>query len=136
MMAKRTLWQWMFGLMAKPEPRQPMAVPNNTARKQLTEDEWNEACSGGAQVIINRTGQQQSEDYELRDLAKQQVLGMQGESTSSRGEATHQWRPGIEHSQPHPVKENPDGTLYYKGKVYRMIGDHGRHNSKNKRRQG
>lgn len=141
-MAKRTLWQWLFGLMAKPEQdRQSMATPNNPVRQKpmtgtvsLTEDEWNERCSGGAKVIINRTSQQQSEDYELRDLAKQQVLGMQGESTSSRGEATHQWRPGIEHSQPHPVKENPDGTLYYKGKVYRMIGDHGRRN--NKRRQG
>lgn len=144
MMAKRTLWQWLFGLMAKPEQdHQPMATPNNPVRQKpmagtvsLTEDEWNERCSGGAQVIINRTSQQQSDEYELRDLAKQQVIGIQGKSTSSRGEATYQWRPGIEHTQPHPVKENPDGTLYYKGKVYRMIGDHGRHNSKNKRRQG
>lgn len=131
-MAKRTLWQWMFGLMAKPEPRQPMAVPNNTARKQLTEDEWNERCSGGAQVIINRTEQQQSDDCELRDLAKQQILGMQGNSTSNREQPAYQWRPGIEHTQPHPVKENEDGTLYYKGKVYRMIGER----RKNKRRQG
>lgn len=140
MMAKRTLWQWLFGLMAKPEQdRQPMATPNNPVRQKpmtgtvsLTEDEWNERCSGGEQVIINRTGQQQSDEYELRDLAKQQVIGMQGKSTSSRGEATGQWRPGIEHTQPHPVKENPDGTLYYKGKVYRMIGER----RKNKRRQG
>lgn len=35
------------------------------------------------------------------------------------------WKPGIEHQQPHPVKENPDGTLFYKGWVYRKIGDHG-----------
>lgn len=35
-----------------------------------------------------------------------------------------EWRPGAEHHQPHPVKENPDGTLYYRGSVYRKIGDH------------
>ena len=34
------------------------------------------------------------------------------------------WKPGVEHQQPHPVKENADGTLYYKGRVYRMVGDH------------
>lgn len=107
-MAKRTLWQWLFGLMDQPtpEPRQPMAVPNTPARGKpmagavsLTEDEWNEVCSGGVQVILQKP-----------------------------------WHPGIEHTQPHPVKENPDGTLYYKGKVYRMIGDHGRRNSNSKRR--
>lgn len=31
------------------------------------------------------------------------------------------WRPGAEHLQPHPVKENPDGTLYYRHSVYRKI---------------
>lgn len=138
-MAKRTLWQWMFGLMAKPEPRQPMATQNNPSRQKpmvgtvsLTEDEWNEACSGGAQVIINRTDQQQSDEYELRDLAKQHSGGMRGQGNPARSEPAYTWRPGIEHTQPHPVKENPDGTLYYKGKVYRMIGE--RRN--NKRRQG
>lgn len=35
------------------------------------------------------------------------------------------WRPGVEHERPHPVKENADGTIYYKGWVYRKIGDHG-----------
>ena len=130
MMAKRTLWQWMFGLMAKPEPRQPMAVPNNTARKQLTEDEWNEVCNGGAQVIINPTGQKLPDDYELRDLAKHHAGGMHGQGNPARSEQAYTWRPGIEHTKPHPVKENPDGTLYYKGKVYRMIGDHGRRNNK------
>ena len=117
MMAKRTLWQWLFDLMAQPaqEPRQPMAVPNTPARGalvsgcfgckpmaesvSLTEGEWNEVCSGGVQVILQKP-----------------------------------WHPGIEHTQPHPVKENQDGTLYYKGKVYRMIGE--RRNNKNKRRQG
>ena len=51
-MAKRTLWNWLFGLMAKPEPRQPMAVPNSPARDKpiagavsLSADEWNELCS-------------------------------------------------------------------------------------------
>ena len=160
MMAKRTLWQWLFGLMAKPEQdRQPMATPNNPVRQKpmtgtvsLTEDEWNERCSGGAQVIINRTSQQQPagpnqgvagfrgyadniegqralSDVELRDMALRYAEG----SRNSHG-TQYSWRPGIEHSHPHPVKENPDGTLYYKGKVYRMIGDHGRRN--NKRRQG
>lgn len=138
-MAKRTLWQWMFGLMAKPEPLQPMTTKNNPSKQKpmvgtvsLTEDEWNERCSGGTQVIINRAGQKQADDYELRDMAKQQVLGMQGNSTSNREQPAYQWRPGIEHTQPHPVKENEDGTLYYKGKVYRMIGER----RKNKRRQG
>lgn len=35
------------------------------------------------------------------------------------------WKPGAEHQQPHPVKENEDGTLYYRHAVYRKIGDHG-----------
>lgn len=35
------------------------------------------------------------------------------------------WKPGVEHERPHPVKENADGTIYYKGWVYRKIGDHG-----------
>ena len=107
-MAKRTLWNWLFCLMAKPEPesRQPMAIPNTPARGKLwggtmslTDNELNKACSEGAQVILQKP-----------------------------------WHPGIEHSQPHPVKENPDGSLYYKGKVYRMVGE--RRNNKNKRRQG
>lgn len=118
-MAKRTLWNWLFGLMAKPEPRQPMAVPNNPQRKEALsegqakalQDEWNELCSREAPAVGS-----------ARHAA---ILAGQ-----------RKWEPGIEHSQPHPVKENPDGSLYYKGKVYRMIGDHGRHNSKNKRRQG
>lgn len=109
MMAKRTLWQWLFGLMAQPgpEPRQPMAVRNRPfidgaliGTLSLTEDELKKVCSGGAKSIAQKP-----------------------------------WHPGIEHTQPHPVKENPDGTLYYKGKVYRMIGDHGRRNSNRKRRQ-
>lgn len=37
------------------------------------------------------------------------------------------WRPGIEHSQPYPLKVNPDGTLYYRGSVYRIVGDRNRH---------
>lgn len=138
MMAKRTLWQWLFGLMAKPEQdRQPMATQNNPVRQKpmagtvsLTEDEWNERCN-------QHRG---ASDVELRDMA------MRGVADSIRKEQERYfkkfkseqepWEPGCEHKRPHPVKENPDGTLYYKGKVYRMIGDHGRHNSKNKRRQG
>lgn len=128
MMAKRTLWQWLFGLMAKPEQdRQPMATPNNPVRQKpmtgtvsLTEDEWNERCN-------QHRG---ASDVELRDMAHRLAGG------EPQRDVPAKWEPGIEHSRPHPVKENPDGTLYYKGKVYRMIGDHGRHNSKNKRRQG
>lgn len=115
-MAKRTLWNWLFGLMAKPEPRQPMAVPNTPARGKplvgavsLTADEWNEICSREVPAVGS-----------ARHPA---ILACQ-----------RKWEPGIEHSQPHPVKENPDGSLYYKGKVYRMVGE--RHNNKNKRRQG
>lgn len=146
MMAKRTLWQWLFGLMDQPapEPRQPMAVPNTPARGKpmagavsLTEDEWNEECN--SRPVCNFSNEEMlaaaSEVARRRAAYWQQVIGMQGKSTSSRGEAVYQWHPGIEHTQPHPVKENPDGTLYYKGKVYRMIGDHGRRNSNSKRRQ-
>lgn len=150
MMAKRTLWQWLFGLMAKPEQdRQPMATPNNPVRQKpmagtvsLTEDEWNAQCgsspAGPNQGVAgfrgyadNIEGQRALSDVELRDMALRYADG----SRNSHG-TQYSWRPGIEHSRPHPVKENPDGTLYYKGKVYRMIGDHGRHNNKNKRRQG
>ena len=148
MMAKRTLWQWLFGLMAKPEQdRQPMATPNNPVRQKpmvgtvsLTEDEWNTQCgsspAGPNQGVAgfrghadNIEGQRALSDVELRDMALRNAEG----SRNSHG-TQYSWRPGIEHSHPHPVKENPDGTLYYKGKVYRMIGDHGRRN--NKRRQG
>ena len=45
------------------------------------------------------------------------------------------WRPGVEHQQPHPVKENPDGTIYYKGWVYRKIGDHGPKTPREQRRR-
>lgn len=148
MMAKRTLWQWLFGLMAKPEQdRQPMATPNNPVRQKpmtgtvsLTEDEWNERCgrspAGPHQGVAGRggyadnfEGQRALSEVELRDMAIRNAEG----ARNSHG--THySWSPGIEHSHPHPVKENPDGTLYYKGKVYRMIGDHGRRN--NRRRQG
>lgn len=127
MMAKRTLWQWLFGLMAQPEQdHQPMATPNNPARQKpmvgtvsLTEDEWNERCNQRPGVS----------DVELRDMAHRLVGGDPQRDTPVR------WEPGCEHNRPHPVKENPDGTLYYKGKVYRMIGDHGRR-SNNRRRQG
>ncbi len=44
------------------------------------------------------------------------------------------WTPGVEHQQPHPVKENEDGTLYYRHAVYRKIGDHG--GRKNGRKYG
>ena len=40
-----------------------------------------------------------------------------------------------EHQQPHPVKENPDGTIYYKGWVYRKIGDHGPKTPREQRRR-
>lgn len=147
MMAKRTLWQWLFGLMAQPEQdHQPMATPNNRARQKpmvgtvsLTEDEWNEQCNLRPDLRITNVpaeyvdcieGQRALSDVELRDMALRDAEG----ARNSHG-TRYSWRPGIEHSQPHPVKENPDGTLYYKGKVYRMIGDHGRR-SNNKRRQG
>ena len=45
------------------------------------------------------------------------------------------WKPGVEHQQPHPVKENPDGTIYYKGWVYRKIGDHGPKTPREQRRR-
>jgi len=110
---------------------QPMA-----GTVSLTEDEWNAQCgsspAGPNQGVAGRggyadnfEGQRALSQVELRDMVLSDAEGTR-----------YSWRPGIEHSHPHPVKENPDGTLYYKGKVYRMIGDHGRHNSKNKRRQG
>ena len=150
-MAKRTLWQWLFGLMAKPEQdRQPMAVPNQPGKIEaegplgvriegihiievrdcftdgfrhgkpmagtvsLTEDEWNERCN-------QHRG---ASDVELCDMAHRLAGGEPQRDVSAK------WEPGIEHSRPHPVKENPDGTIYYKGKVYRMIGDHGRRNNR------
>ena len=138
MMAKRTLWQWLFGLMAKPEQdRQPMATPNSSLRTKLSQEELTKLADAHIQRDHDRVrrdlgidGQRGASDVELRDMAHRLAGGEPQRDTPAK------WKPGIEHSQPHPVKENPDGTLYYKGKVYRMIGDHGRHNSKNKRRQG
>lgn len=138
MMAKRTLWQWLFGLMAKPEQdHQPMATPNNRARQKpmagtvsLTEDEWSER--GNQRPSIS--------DVELHDMAMRGAADRlkkdQERYLNKFKDIQESWEPGCEHNRPHPVKENPDGTLYYKGKVYRMIGDHGRRNNKNKRRQG
>ena len=120
MMAKRTLWQWLFGLMAQPgQDQQPMATPNNPARN-------NPPAGIPHYYDVARA----ITDAELRECAHRLAAG------EPQRDSGRKWAPGIEHSQPHPVKENPDGTLYYKGKVYRMIGDHGRHNSNNKRRQG
>lgn len=144
MMAKRTLWQWLFCLMAKPEQdRQPMATPNNRAPKKpmagtvsLTEDELTKLADAHIQRDHDRVRralgideQQGSSDVELRDMAHRLAGG------EPQRDIPAKWEPGCEHKLPHPVKENPDGTLYYKGKVYRMIGDHGRR-SNNKRRQG
>ena len=33
----------------------------------------------------------------------------------------YQWKPGEEHSKHPAVKENADGSIYYKGKVYRPV---------------
>lgn len=137
MMAKRTLWQWLFGLMDQPtpEPRQQMAVPNTPASGKpmagavsLTADEWNEICSSSPSYY------DRARAAELRE--RSHGLGAGIAAGEPQRDVPRKWEPGIEHTQPHPVKENPDGTLYYKGKVYRMIGDHGRRNHKNKRRQG
>lgn len=137
-MAKRTLWQWLFGLMAQPEQdQQPMATRNSSLRTKLSEEELTKLADAHIQRDHERVrrelgieGQRALSDVELRDMALRDAEG----ARNSHG-TRYSWRPGIEHSQPHPVKENPDGTLYYKGKVYRMIGDHGRR-SNNKRRQG
>lgn len=134
MMEKRTLWQWLFGLMAKPapEPRQPMAVPNTPARGKwggtmsFTEDEWNEQCSLHPTYYDG-----------MRAMSRDELIAVHQRMAAGAPQRDQgQWRPGIEHGQPHPVKENADGTLYYKGKVYRMIGQRGRRNKNDKRRQG
>lgn len=157
-MEKKNLWRWVFNLLGHrtdtPEPRKPMAVPNNPARKiPLTAAEV-QALSGIAAMS----------EEEMREIALRQAAGMRnagmglvaGQANMSPllppcGTAVPvdypgpglgaQWEPGIEHSQPFPVKENSDGTLYYKGCVYRKVGSHGgRHHNKNtqqnKRRQG
>jgi len=136
MMAKRTLWNWLFGLMAKPEPRQPMAVPNSPARGKpmagavsLSADEWNELCSRSPR---HYDGARAMTDAELRERSHRMAAGVV--AGEPQRDVPRKWEPGIEHNQPHPVKENPDGSLYYKGKVYRMVGE--RRNNKNKRRQG
>lgn len=146
MMAKRTFWNWLFGLMAQPteEPR-PMAVPNNPARSKplagtvsLTEDDWNELCGmeGGLPITVS----QAATSRHCSDRSGAQAEGvnitprLHGQRQRERDEyfarlagqpAATPWEPGIEHTQPHPVKENKDGTLYYKGKVYRQIGAQG-----------
>ena len=104
MMAKRTLWQWLFGLMAKPEQdRQPMATPNNPVRQKpmagtvsLTEDEWNERCN-------QHIG---PSNVELRDMA------MRGVADSIRREQERYfkkfpWVPGCEHKRPPPRQREP-----------------------------
>lgn len=157
-MAKRTLWNWLFGLMAKTEHSRPMAAPNNPPRKEALsedqakalQDEWNEICSRGAPpvgsarhsaILAGQGGLARKGDFSefyLRMVNEQiekdrQEYWRKFEGKLAEGKPV-KWEPGIEHSQPHPVKENPDGSLYYKGKVYRMVGE--RRNNKNKCRQG
>ena len=69
------------------------------------------------------------------DLAK--LVGKQRERQSQVNSRPHDpaWKPGVEHQQPHPVKENADGTIYYKGWVYRKIGDHGPKTPREQRRR-
>lgn len=101
---------------------------------RVNDAEWNaarnyEAASAdmGAMVAATRKHRDQ-----LKEDARARQEPELAQSTKQHDQAYDRpgWKPGVEHAQPHPVKENADGTLYYKGKVYRMVGKPAGHTPK------